>query len=46
MEEIWKKPVWGFSNIWRQEWVIETKFNINVYIENLVNAAECQFYSL
>ena len=43
--EIGETPVWVLYNIWRQEWIRDTKFAINVSNENLLNAAKCYVYS-
>ena len=38
-------PIWFLSNIWRLEWVGDTKFDTNLSDEMLLNAAKCQVYS-
>ena len=43
--EIGKTPVWVLYNIWREEWIRDAKFTINVSNENLLNSAKCLVYS-
>ena len=38
-------PVWVFPNIWRLEWVMDTKFGTNVSNKKLLNAAKFQGYT-
>ena len=43
--EIGNTPVWVLPNIWRLGWVKDTKFDMDVSNEILLNAAKCQGYS-
>ena len=43
--EIGNTHVWVLPNIWRLEWVRDTKFGTNVSNEMLLNATKCQGYS-
>ena len=38
-------PVWLLPNIWRLEWVRNTKFGTNSSNKKLLNTVECQGYS-
>ena len=38
-------PVWVLPNIWRLEWVMDTKFGTNVSNKMLLNVAKLQSYS-
>ena len=43
--EIGNTPVCVLPNIWRLEWVMDTKFGRNVSIRMLLNATKFQCYS-
>ena len=40
--EIVRTPVWALPNIWRLDWLENTKFGTNVSNKMLLNAAKCQ----
>ena len=43
--EIGNTHIWVFPNIWRLEWVMDTKFDTNVSNRMLLNDAKFQGYS-
>ena len=44
--EIGNTPVWVLLNIWRLEQVRDTKFDMNISNEMLLNAAKCYGYNV